>query len=67
MMNNNTARAFAKKITGTVIAADGTVQMKTLVFSTYKASGNGWYAYTFYNYGSTFYCKRLYKTELSIH
>ena len=65
-MQQNVARAFAKKITGTVIASDGTVEMKNLQTTTYKSAENGWYTYRFTNYGSTLSCIKLNKNELSI-
>lgn len=61
--NDNIARAFAKKITGTVIAADGLTSYSS---SYVKSGGSGWYAYKFTNYGSTFSCVKLGYTKLTI-
>lgn len=64
--NNNIARAFAKKINGTVIASDGNVNRAFLSDASFKAGGSGWYSYKFINYGSTFTCVKLGYTKLSI-
>lgn len=63
---SNIVRAFAKKITGAVIAADGTVKACWFSSSSFKTNGSGWYVFRFYNYGSTFYMNELGTTKLSV-
>ena len=63
---NNIARAFAKKISGTVIAADSTSKAVWYSDTTFRSKGEGWFAFSFYNYGSTFYLKKLGIKNLSV-
>ena len=64
--NENIARAFSKKITGTVVAADGSVKMVWYSWGAFDSDGSlGWCLYRASNYGSTINCVCLNKTRMS--